>query len=241
MGAHAGIEAAGWTNVKRSRPGNEDAFLIATLERSIPTKDRDRSAAHGATAGTTGTLLMVADGKGGECDGAFANGVTGRTSTMALVLWPVLYVAHVGDTRCYLLRAGRLSRLTLDHAPEDGVEHEGPERVDPGSELHHVLWNSLGGGSALPEPRIVKLNLELGDRLLLCSDGLTKQLADARISSVLCADESGSSCCATLVELADARGGSDDLTVLVADVRPSSPVANSNAMHPHGDSPVALH
>jgi PPM family protein phosphatase len=285
MGVHGGIEAAGLSNVGRSRPGNEDAFLIATLQRSLIVHDASPPTTHATFgAGTSGVLLMVADGLGGEGGGDVASRVAvntvasyllnvmpwassaaapsdasaagvgeqlssalvvgdssvkvaathsttprmGTTLTMALVLWPALYVAHVGDTRLYLMRGGQLSRLTVDHTMAQKVLDESIESVEPGSELHHVLWNSLGGSSALPEPQILRLDLKLGDRLLLCSDGLTKHLPDAQILAELSHGESSAACCAKLIDQANAAGGSDNVTVLVADARPSTLVADAS-------------
>ena len=277
-GPHGGIDAAGATNVGNLRPDNEDAFLIATLQRSMLVHDASPKEAPGfSSSGLAGTLLMVADGMGGEGGGEVASRVAvntvasyllnvlpwmaasvapagggpapvsvdeqlasafvlgdasvkmqaahsstprmGTTLTMALVLWPELYLAHVGDTRCYLLRAGQLSRLTIDHTMAQKVAEEASEPVDPGSDMHHVLWNSLGGARALPEPQIVRLVLGVGDRLLLCSDGLTKHVSDVEILSVLSQGESNAASCARLVGLANAGGGSDNVTVLVADAR----------------------
>jgi protein phosphatase len=143
----------------------------------------------------------------------------GTTLTMALVLWPVLYVAHVGDTRCYLLRAGKLSRLTTDHTMAQMIAEEGSEPISPDSELHHILWNSLGGSQQLAKPEIAKIGLELGDLLLLCSDGLTKHLGDEELATLLSANESSAACCAKLVERAIAGGGSDNVTVVIANAR----------------------
>jgi len=142
----------------------------------------------------------------------------GTTLTMVLVLGPMLYVAHVGDTRCYLLRSGQLSRLTTDHTMAQKEEEATNEPVDPASELHDVLWNSLGGSSELPEPQIVKLKLELNDRLLLCSDGLTKHVSDAQILETLAAG-ANTAVCERLIALANEAGGSDNVTVIVADAR----------------------
>ncbi len=291
MGVHGGVDASGMSNVGRLRAGNEDAFLIATLQRSITVHDASPKPANAAHAGgATGVLLMVADGLGGEGGGDVASRVAvntvasyllnvmpwanstapsnddsstgvreqlssavalgdssvklaamhsttprmGTTLTMGLVLWPVLYVAHVGDTRLYLLRSGNLSRLTVDHTMAQKVLDEALEPVDPSSELHHVLWNSLGGSSALPEPQILKLTLELGDRLLLCSDGLTKHVSDVEILKVLSSEAASMASCVRLVELANAGGGSDNVTVLVADARASPPLAgtsNGGAAH----------
>ncbi len=275
-GVHGGIDAAAVTNVGRLRRRNEDAFLIATLQRSLVVHDSSPRAAAGANVGLSGTLLMVADGMGGEgggdvasCvaintvasyllnrmpwttalatpDGAGAAGMDGpltsalvvgdacvrlaaahsttprmgTTLTMALVIGPMLYLAHVGDTRCYLLRAGQFSRLTTDHTVAQKVTDETSEPVAPASELHQVLWNSLGGVANLPEPQIIELKLEDNDRLLFCSDGLTKHVSDQRILATLTSG-ANSVVCERLVALANEAGGSDNVTVLVADARPT--------------------
>ncbi len=296
MGTHIGVDAAGLTNIGLSRPGNEDAFLIATLQRSMTVHDASLDATNGGFRdGFTGTLLMVADGMGGEGGGDVASRIAistvasyllnvmpwatpaasvpppasqpptngsspsgirtqlssalvvgdasvkiaaaesptphmGTTLTMALVLWPALYIAHAGDTRCYLLREGQLSRLTTDHTLAQKVLDEAAEAVDHDSQLHHVLWNSLGGSEKLPEPQIVKLELKLGDRLLLCSDGLTKHVNDQQILQVLSGPEPNAAKCGTLVALANASGGSDNVTVLVANAHttPDGAVASAN-------------
>jgi protein phosphatase len=135
----------------------------------------------------------------------------------------MLHVAHVGDTRCYLLRAGQLMRLTTDHTMAQRQLDATDEPVDAASELHDVLWNALGGSSELPEPQIVKLTLVANDRLLLCSDGLTKHVGDADILATL---RSGANMdvCERLVGLSNAAGGSDNVTVIVADARAAADV-----------------
>ncbi len=281
QGAAAWIDAAGLTNVGRERPRNEDAYLIATLQRSMVVHDASPAAARGWFAGSlAGTLLVVADGMGGQGGGDVASRVAvntvagyllnvmswptvvpaasevhdraslpglrdqlsaalvmssstvkaagaqtgipqmGTTLTMALVLWPALYVAHVGDTRCYLFRSGKLTRLTTDHTVAERMTAAAAEPIEPESQLHHILWNSLGGSSELPKPEMVKLDLELGDTLLLCSDGLTKHVGEEQISAYLRSDEPNPARCAKLVEQANAGGGSDNVTVLIASARP---------------------
>jgi protein phosphatase len=277
MGSYGAVAAAGMTNVGLSRPGNEDSFLIATLERSLTVHATSNAARNARpTDNVSGTLLMVADGMGGEGGGDVASRVAvdavasyllnalpwadsatveppspastgvraqlsialvvgdasvkvaaggsatphmGTTLTMALVLWPWLYVAHAGDTRCYFVREGQLSRLTTDHTMAQRIHDEGAEAVDPASALHHVLWNSLGGSPRLPEPQLVKLELRAGDRLLLCTDGLTNHVSDQQILTVLGAGEPNATQCSRLIELANAGGGSDNVTVLIASAR----------------------
>jgi protein phosphatase len=278
------IEACGLTNIGRERPLNEDAYLIATLQRSMVVHDASPAEARGWFAGSSaGTLLVVADGMGGQGGGDVASRVAvdtvasyllnvmswtsgmaplqardrsslpgmreelasalvvgdstvktaaagsrtpamRTTLTMALVLWPMLYVAHVGDTRCYLLRSGRLTRLTTDHTLAQKIA-TAAEPLDPESQLNHVLWNSLGGSAEIPQPEMAKIDLELGDRLLLCSDGLTKHVSDEQIALCLSAEEPNSVRCARLVEHANAGGGSDNVAVVVASVMkmPSAP------------------
>jgi protein phosphatase len=199
-----------------ARPGNEDAFLIATLQHSMLVHDSSLRGAGGSSRGLSGTLLTVTDGLGRESDGDVASRravnmvasylldvlpwtVVSRTLheprmgsalTMALVLGPMLYIAHVGDTRCYLLRSGELSRLTTDHAPARDRD--------------------------APEPRILQWKLEVNDRLLLCSAGLTRHLSDARISATL-ATGVNVAVCERLIALSSEAGGPDDVTVIVAD------------------------
>jgi len=140
----------------------------------------------------------------------------GTTLTMALVVWPIAYVAHVGDSRCYLQRGGELRRLTTDHTLAQRLAEVSPEAIDDHSRLHHILWNSLGASEDLPKPEIQKLTLQSGDLLLLCSDGLTKHLTDAQIAEVLAGGSSAPQRCQMLIERANAGGGGDNITAVVA-------------------------
>jgi serine/threonine protein phosphatase PrpC len=291
----ASVEAAGATHIGRHRPLNEDAYLIATLQRSMVVHDACPAAARGWFAGgSAGALLVVADGMGGQGGGEVASRVAvntvasyllnvmswttggavtpeasdraslaglseqlssalvigdstvkqaaagtatprmGTTLTMALVLWPVLYVAHVGDTRCYLLRSGKLTRLTTDHTIAQKMASTAAVSVDPESQLNHVLWNSLGGTEEIPQPEVAKYGLELGDRLLLCSDGLTKHVSDEQIAAYLSAEQTNTERCARLVDHANAGGGSDNVTVVVASMAavPVLPAALPNSVAP---------
>jgi serine/threonine protein phosphatase PrpC len=140
----------------------------------------------------------------------------GTTLTMALVVWPVLYVAHVGDTRCYLQRAGKLRRLTTDHTMAQQVEEMSHEPLDATSHLHHILWNALGATEDLPKPEIKRLELLAGDALVLCSDGLTKHVSDDEIARTLAEVSAPVACCQQLVARANAEGGTDNVTVVIA-------------------------
>ncbi len=143
-------------------------------------------------------------------------GTMGTTLTIAYIHYPMLYVAHVGDSRCYLWRKGNLSLLTRDHTVAQQVREQGGE-VAPGSRWSHVLWNALTGSRTThAQPEIQRFDLELGDVILLCSDGLTKHVADEQIAEVLAGGDSAAGVAKRLVAAANAAGGSDNITVALA-------------------------
>jgi protein phosphatase len=142
----------------------------------------------------------------------------GTTLTMAYSLNDELFIAHAGDSRCYLLRNGILHRLTEDHTMVQEMVHRGmlqPHEV-AGHHLRHVVTNIIGGHEAGVRVEVHKVHLEAGDRILLCSDGLTEMLADDEITAILqdCAEPSPA--CERLVAGANERGGKDNVTAVVA-------------------------
>lgn len=156
----------------------------------------------------------------------------GTTLTMAYVLWPHLYVVHAGDSRCYLLRGTRLEQITTDHTLAQAMVASGNLPADEArdSRWSRVLWNALGGGSAEVLPDAYEAELELGDVLLLCSDGLTLHVGDEDIARHLAASRSAEEACSRLVNAANAAGGEDNVTVVVARfVDSAAPVATSAA------------
>ena len=111
----------------------------------------------------------------------------GTTLTMAYSVGTDLFVAHAGDSRAYLYRAGRLERITSDHTlvqvlvdagaitPEDAREH--PRR--------HVVTNVVGGPNVGVQVEVHRRSLTDGDILLLCTDGLTEYVPDPEIAEIL--------------------------------------------------------
>jgi protein phosphatase len=146
----------------------------------------------------------------------------GTTLTMAFIQWPLLYIAHVGDSRAYLSRGRQLIRLTTDHTVAQQLSESDPTLVDATSALHHMLWNSLGGNEDIPRPQVSKLTLEPGDCVLLCSDGLPKQLNDTEIAEIVASPAPLAERCAALVSRANATGGADNITVVIANAVPQS-------------------
>ena len=137
---------------------------------------------------------------------------------------PRLYVVHVGDSRCYLLRRAELQQLTRDHTLAAlQVECGYADKQDAEkSRLSHVLWNTLGGGSDELYPEISKAGLAVGDTVLLCTDGLSKHLSDEEIAAVLNGVTTAEHACRQLIDEANTAGGKDNVTAIVARFQPTS-------------------
>jgi protein phosphatase len=142
----------------------------------------------------------------------------GTTLTMAYIIWPRLYVLHVGDSRCYQIRGGKMQRLTTDHTIAQQCVEAGtlrPEEAEH-SRWSNVLWNFIGRKDDDIAPEVHKIELHLGDSLLLCTDGLTKHVDERRILKQFTSGTSARAICANLIETANEAGGSDNITAVVA-------------------------
>jgi protein phosphatase len=142
----------------------------------------------------------------------------GSTLTGARSCGRDLLIVHVGDSRAYLFRAGRLHRLTKDHTYAQMLADTG--RLPPGdvtaSRLRHILTNALGGSAATVDVDVDLLRLNDGDRLLLCSDGLTDCVDDDTITTTFNGTQTSAQACDRLLQLALDGGGHDNITVIVA-------------------------
>jgi protein phosphatase len=150
----------------------------------------------------------------------------GTTLTMAYGHNSELFVAHVGDSRCYLLRGCALHQLTRDHTWVQALVDGGvlPAESVSHHELRHVITNAVGGPSPGVQVEVHKVDLEAGDVVLLCTDGLTEMLTDADIAAVLWEEREPRVACERLVLLANDYGGRDNVTAVVARYeRPGSP------------------
>jgi protein phosphatase len=142
----------------------------------------------------------------------------GTTLTMAFSSDWNLYVVHVGDSRCYLYRAGAMQQLTTDHTVAAELVRRGallPEQAAH-SRFRHVMTNTVGGNSTRLLIEFRKLELLPQDLLLLCSDGLTNMLSDARIAAVLQAETDLQRACERLLAEANNEGGRDNITAVAA-------------------------
>jgi serine/threonine protein phosphatase PrpC len=140
----------------------------------------------------------------------------GATLVAARIDGPRLSIAHVGDSRAYLLRAGSMDQLTADHslvAEKVRVGILTPQEADA-SELQSVLTRAVGTNSSV-EVDTDEQALLVGDVVLLCSDGLTRMVTDPEIASLLLTSTSAQESADRLVDLANDNGGVDNATVIV--------------------------
>lgn len=140
----------------------------------------------------------------------------GTTLVLALSLVDALLVAHVGDSPAYLFHAGQLRRLTRDHTAGQQLANLDPAAA---ARFRHVLTRCIGGSGNGCEPDVARYRLADGDRLLLCTDGLTDMVEDAAIADELGRGTSSEEACRALVERALDGGGRDNVTVVVATYR----------------------
>jgi protein phosphatase len=149
----------------------------------------------------------------------------GTTLTMAVSVDTSLMIAHVGDSPAYLCRGGNLHRLTRDHTMAQKMAEHGPVSLQAVPvRYHHMLTQAIGVHESGSEPDINRLHLQDGDRLLLCSDGLTDMVDDAAIAAELRRAASSDAACRALVDLALEHGGRDNVTAVVATYRIASGV-----------------
>lgn len=138
------------------------------------------------------------------------------TLTMAVLVWPRAYLLHVGDSRAFYLHKGRLRQLTRDQTTGEymldaGAWTEEQARTAP---MASTLISALGGDDLTVAVGLV--DLQPGDVLLLCTDGLTRHVPDERIAEVLGRAPDAAAACRELVSDALEGGGSDNITVVVA-------------------------
>jgi protein phosphatase len=138
----------------------------------------------------------------------------GTTLTGAYTVGPEAFVAHVGDSRAYLVRAGRLTQITRDQTLAQQAHDLGlPVLL---ASWRHALTNCLGARNQELQVEFQHLRLADGDRLLLCTDGLTDMVPDDQIAELLRRVEDPQQAADALIDLALKRGGIDNVTAVVA-------------------------
>jgi protein phosphatase len=233
--------AAAASDRGRKRPSNEDAFGFSVESGVYLVCDGMGGAAAGEIASSLAVdeMLRLLDREPSGADAAMpqlaeqaicaANEAIfsrsqrnyklsgmGTTLVGLLVEERRVWVLNVGDSRCYRLRGRQLEQITLDHSlVEEQVRLGRMTRSEAlRSPLRNVITRALGTQSRVT-PDIFELEPEPGDLFLLCSDGLTRELTDPLIESLLNADLPLDTLCMRLVEAAKKAGGHDNITCVL--------------------------
>ncbi|MEX0835802.1 MAG: Stp1/IreP family PP2C-type Ser/Thr phosphatase, partial [Nitriliruptor sp.] len=247
-----GIAATGVTDVGRVRKANEDAFHVgprlvavadgmgghlagevASSTALEPVKALDEvdftdgpaaiSALREAVIEANQTVSRMADE-----DPAYRG--MGTTLTVALIEGRRLHIAHVGDSRAYLLRGDRFAQLTDDHTLVQHLVDEGQiTREEAATHPQRSIITRAIGVSPHIEVDALSLELDPGDQLLLCSDGLTGVIDDDEIARQLATRDDPDETLQRLVDAANAGGGPDNITaVLLRYGTPTAPSSSSD-------------
>jgi protein phosphatase len=232
------VRAAGQTDVGRARERNEDAWFSGTnvfavadglgghragevaselaLEsiRALDEQEPKKAANHVADAVRRGNRAVHTR----AADDPELKGM-GTTLTAIAVHDGVAHLAHVGDSRCYLLRGGSITQLSRDHTLVARMVAEGrltPEQAEAHPQ-RSVLTRALGAERDV-DVQTQNIVLQTGDRLLLCSDGLSGVLTDDDMLRFAGRGEDLQAICDELIDEANARGGPDNITAVLVEV-----------------------
>nr|MBA2601013.1 Stp1/IreP family PP2C-type Ser/Thr phosphatase [Actinomycetota bacterium] len=233
------------SDVGRVREANEDSYLIAdplfvvadgmgghiagdvassTAVKVIQDESGD------ASSENPGTLSkIISDANAAIWDKAQSDPALrgmGTTCTLVLVDESRVHIAHVGDSRAYRLREGHLEQLTEDHTLVGRMVQEG--RLSLEEAQHHpqrsIITRALGVDEDV-QVDLETVELSEGDRLLICSDGLSSMVDDRPIESVLASESDPQRAADRLIEVANEAGGDDNITVVVIDFEKASGAA----------------
>jgi len=132
-----------------------------------------------------------------------------------------LFIAHVGHSRAYLFRQGRLTQLTRDQTlAENLAASKRPVPLERSAQdLQHILTDALGSGGTPPTVQVEQFRLKDGDSVLLCTNGLTDVIDEARIADILALPRQPAEQCAMLTDLALQRNTEDNVTVVLGQYR----------------------
>jgi len=181
-------------------------------QMAVANEDEAVNSLREAVAGAHRALLAAGDEEGGA---------NASTLTMFASFWPRAFVVQVGDSRAYRYRDGNLERLTTDQTFAQMMVQAGaltPANAEA-SHLKHVLWSAVGGQEAVAD--VFMTDVTRRGIILLCTDGLTNHVSDDEIKAHLASCTSAEETCHKLVDLALARGGLDNVTVVIGRVRNS--------------------
>jgi serine/threonine protein phosphatase PrpC len=155
----------------------------------------------------------------------------GTTCTLLLLDNEQAFFAHVGDSRAYLLRDDELSQVTEDHTLVQRMVKEGRlNREDANAHPQRSIITRALGVDPQVQVDTFEIRVRDGDRLLLCSDGLTSMVSDSRIQEILTGESDPQRAGDRLIALANEAGGEDNITVVIVDIGDGSRSATSPAV-----------
>jgi PPM family protein phosphatase len=245
------------SDVGRIRSGNEDSYLAEAPLFVVADGMGGHTAGDVASSTAVETIadhLRSADGSDPESlaqlvrdanAAIFEKASTdsslsgmGTTCTLVFIDGDRAHIAHVGDSRAYRLQADRMERLTEDHTLVERMVREG--RIRPEEAERHpqrsIITRALGVDEDV-RVDLLAIDLADGDRLLLCSDGLSSMVGEASIEEVLAAEPDPQAAADRLVDIANEAGGEDNITVVVIDVSGDGGGASSTAPRPAAPPP----
>jgi protein phosphatase len=144
----------------------------------------------------------------------------GSTVTSALIQDDLAFIANIGDSRTYLFRDNTLTPLTKDHSLVYRLVEA--KQIEPDEIYSHpqrnLIYRSLGAGHKSVDPDVFHIPLRSGDSLLLCSDGLWEMVHNQDLRKVLTENTDAQKICDILIDLANANGGEDNITVVLVQI-----------------------
>jgi protein phosphatase len=223
------------SDVGRGRPENEDSVLVDREHHLYAVADGMGGHRAGEVASATAIESLRSAYAGGRpldqaveaanaavfAKAAADDALRGMGTTLTALAVEDGHTAllgHVGDSRAYLMRDGAVTQVTDDHSLVEQLVREG--RLSPEEAQHHpqraIITRALGVDAQV-EVDVYRVELEPGDRLLICSDGLTNMLSDDTIALALRRHPDPQQAADTLVDMANQAGGDDNITVVVLD------------------------
>jgi protein phosphatase len=246
------------TDVGRVRKGNEDSYLLEAPIYAVADGMGGHIAGDVASATAVSVIAEGIDQEQPQDGNALADLVSrandaiwekarsdpslrgmGTTCTLLMIDGDVAHLAHVGDSRAYLLRDGSIRQLTEDHTLVERMVREG--RLSAEEAATHpqrsVITRALGVDANV-QVDVLEERLAEGDQLLLTSDGLTSMVGADDIAGVLASEEDPQAAAERLVELANDAGGEDNVTVLVLHVGSDGPPGRDDGGSPAPPQPA---
>lgn len=199
MGGHENGEVASSLAVKIAAGSILKDVYIPYLKNEQNAVPINEALTNAVARANTGVVKTVPEG--------------GTTIVVALLMGSNAYIAHVGDSRAYVFKAGILKPITQDHSLSQKLQEMG-QSAEEALQAQNVLYRAIGQGATIEVDTKIQ-NLSPGSSLLLCSDGLWGMVDDAKIEAVLKNVSQPQNACYELIDLANQNGGRDNITAIL--------------------------